>query len=143
MLIFGHKLQYIWYQVHRNEPYIHLGSHNRKPNLDISLILLPPPQSSLFPNFINYLISKPLQSIPNSILMNPLDLYLPLKSSIIFDTTSSFNLSCPRQLTSILDNMLTWIRIPAKGCMLLVVSHGCLTADSEMLILWRFTNQKE
>ena len=65
------KLIYPWKQVHHTYPCIKLVPTKRNPNNDLSLLNPPPPNSPIPTNIINYLISKPLQNLPNLIMIKP------------------------------------------------------------------------
>ena len=55
----------------------------------------------------------------------------------------SLKVSCPLQISSIPDKIITWGHMHVKEGSLSVASHGRLTGDSEIIILGILTNQKE
>ena len=53
----------------RTDTFIHLGPPMSKLKIDLYILNIPPPTSSLSTNVIHYLISKPLQNIPHLIII--------------------------------------------------------------------------
>ena len=55
MKSYGQKMTYFWQQVHQNTPWIYLGTPNMNPNINLSLLNLPPvsPEISFVISFQN------------------------------------------------------------------------------------------
>ena len=71
------KLQYMWQKVHHTNPCVNLGPHKSKPKLELYALNLPPTLPPLATNLAHCIISKPLQNIPNLILIKPTQYLYP------------------------------------------------------------------
>ena len=119
---------YTWYLLRGNQILI----------LPSSTLLPSPHQSHLL-----YHINPPTQKLLNLTLIKPTQYMSTIKLLCHFETTSYLKYSFPHWIPLIPDKIITWGEIPVKEGILSVTYHGCLTSDSDTIILGRSTEHRD
>ena len=136
----GQKVPYLWLQFNLTKACIHLIPTKRKPKIDLYLLNLPP-----LPPPISFILSSktPCKISLIRFWLNPPNLCLSINSSILFETISFFKAFFSSHIPSITDEMIIQGEIPVKEGFLAVTPVIYFTANSEIILLGRFTKQTE